>query len=829
MSKRRFNTDIFNRVIPFNGGRGKITVTFNRAQEDEPVTIQIYEEIGEDPWSGSGFTAKDFADALSDVPRSRAIDVRINSPGGMVWDGLAIKTLFDEWPAKKTASIDGMAASVASWFMMGADEIRAPKHAQMFIHPAWGMAVGFADDMRKLANDLDKSTQQIGGIYSRKTGMSLTECLDLMKAETLMTAEEAHELGFIDKITEEQPLSNFSETQIANMKSKLAILNSLSASPGGANHQQNQNKDTDMDRKAMIALLNKWGVKHDANATDEQLNLLVEQGKPKATNAIKYKNGKDGDHDDDCDCDSCMKKNKLQPATAAAVNASIDANRLETILNRLDAAQARLDAAEAREAESKKNSVLTWVTGLIESGRLPANQLNEVRDLAVAAPDLEKFKGVFDKLPERAPGHDPLPADLITEGELSSIEGLNRAIDVLGAPARHLSKNRIQPDIQDRVTIGRNAKETGRIINSLKKFDASGNLTGPLVDMWNAWASGSISSPRNANTMSADLLRQVILSEIMRAFKRQFTSLNFFAHTYQNVPLEGNDFVKVPYYPLDTTASTEFTYSAGYVVTPNAQTLAKSILVGGVGSGVATSGSGRKYKGLQFSAYEIRRQPWLNISQLTVMAGEQLAIDVRADIIGTQITKANFGNAIWTGVAGGFDHTVVTQYLQNAAIKAFWPETMRNAVIAPDYYTSLAADPAITPFLAIGTTELLRQGVIGGLYSFQNILYDALVPVSTFIRGGDGASTPGNDPNLCGYICYPSAVLVATAPIMPPPGVLKKLVSYEQVTDDQTGLSITYQYFGLELNNVDNEIIECTYGSGLGEVAALKRLTSSGT
>ncbi len=63
---------------------------------------------------------------------------------------------------------------------------------------------------------------------------------------------------------------------------------------------------------------------------------------------------------------------------------------------------------------------------------------------------------------------------------------------------------------------------------------------------------------------------------------------------------------------------------------------------------------------------------------------------------------------------------------------------------------------------------------------------------------------------------------------MPPPGVLKKLVAYEQITDDQTGLSFTYQFFGDEVRNRDNEIIECSYGSGLGELKALFRLTSQG-
>jgi hypothetical protein len=275
-------------------------------------------------------------------------------------------------------------------------------------------------------------------------------------------------------------------------------------------------------------------------------------------------------------------------------------------------------------------------------------------------------------------------------------------------------------------------------------------------------------------------------------------------------------------------ASTEFTYATGYVVAPNAQTLNKQIYVGGKGDGVATPGSGRKYKALQFSAYEIRRQPWLDVQKLSVMAGEQLAIDVRGDIFAANINAANFAQAIWTGAANGFDHTVVGNVLLQAAIAAFWPLRGRNVVLAPSYYTNLAIDPAITPLLAIGTTDVLREGIVGGLYGFENIIHDPKIPVANYIRGGDGAVTAGTDPNLAGFMAWPSAVLIATAPIMPPPGVLKKLVAYEQITDDQTGLAFTYQFFGNELANVDNEIIECTYGSGVGELAALFRLTSAG-
>jgi hypothetical protein len=210
------------------------------------------------------------------------------------------------------------------------------------------------------------------------------------------------------------------------------------------------------------------------------------------------------------------------------------------------------------------------------------------------------------------------------------------------------------------------------------------------------------------------------------------------------------------------------------------------------------------------------------------MAAEQLAIDVRADIMGSKISAANFGNAIWTGAAGGFDHTVVTQYLLNAAIKAFWPIGMRFGILATDYYTTLLADPNLSRFLEAGNGDALRQATVGRLYGFQDITVDPLIPIANYIRGGDGNVIAGADPNSIGFIAYPSAILIATAPIMPGPGVMRKLVSYEQVTDDQTGLTISYKYFGLELNDVDNEIIECTYGSDLGEVAALKRLTSAG-
>src|SRR6185312_3446459 len=212
---------------------------------------------------------------------------------------------------------------------------------------------------------------------------------------------------------------------------------------------------------------------------------------------------------------------------------------------------------------------------------------------------------------------------------------------------------------------------------------------------------------------------------------------------YKDVALQGTDKVEVPYYPLDTTASTEFVQANGYVMGANAQTSNKEVVVGGIGNNVASSGSGRKYKPLQFSAYEIARQPWLNIAQLIILAGEQLAIDVRADILGTHIKQANFGNAIWVGAAGGFDKSAFTNFLLNAAIKAFWPHAGRNCGLTPDFYTALLGDPRLQRVNEAGDDSALREGIIGRLLSFNSVNYDALLPVANFIRGGDGAVTNG--------------------------------------------------------------------------------------
>lgn len=821
-----------NRTVNFQKGGGKINVIFDKAG-DTPVEVMIYGDIGDDPFNGtSGFTAQNFLDAIKDIPQNRPLDIRINSAGGDVRDGLAIKTRLDEWKGKKTASIDGMAASVASWLPMAVDEIRAPKHAQMFIHDAWGLCLGNPEEMRGQADELDKTSDQIADIYATKTGRPRSEMRDLMKKGTLFTAEEANKMGLIDRLTDDEPVSNFSETQIRNIRSRLTILNSLKTAKSG----QQTNTKIEMNRQQKIALLNKWGVSVSKGATDDFVNKMYDGIKSTLPqNAVKYKSGDAGEHAGDCSCSDCsMSKNAPEPDVEEPdADAGDGAPGTEGTMFTAATANKQLKAFETRMNKLRTGELQKQFDKFVEVGRMGANEVKDWLKEAVDATDGDDGTNpVVNRLDKVLPkaveiGTAPLNIEV---GEPTDAAGLDKAVEHLMKQSNYYSRNArngTKPEsLHDRMMVGQNSKQVARLINKLKKYDKDGHLTGPIRDMWDRFEM----SPRNANVMSAQLLRQVILSEVMRAFRRAFTPLTYFAHNFGNIPLEGTDHVEVPYYPLATTASTEFTYANGYLVNTNGQTLSKDIFVGGQGTGVATPGSGRKYQALQFTAYEIRRQPWLDIQKLSVMAGEQLALDVRADIIGTQICAANFGNAIWTGGPGGFDHTVIGGVLMLAANNAFWPKRGRNVVVGTSYHANATLDPAFYAYLYAGPSgaDVLEDGNIKNKYRFDNITEDAILPIPNYIQGGSGNLVAGLDPYLAGYMSWPSAVLIATAPIMPPPGVLKKLVAYEQITDDQTNLAFTYQFWGDESHNRDNEIIECTYGSGLGELKALFRLTSQG-
>ena len=182
---------------PFNRKKAEISVK----QSEKEAEILIYDEIG-----FFGIQAKDFVESL-DALEVETLHVRINSPGGSVWDGMAIYNALKRYDGLVMTHVDGVALSAASFIALAGDEVVMGEGAFLMIHDPWSIVVGTAEDMRKEAQVLDKHAGAIAAIYAGKTGMELDEVNKLMAEETWMTPDEAIELGFADRKEEASKIS----------------------------------------------------------------------------------------------------------------------------------------------------------------------------------------------------------------------------------------------------------------------------------------------------------------------------------------------------------------------------------------------------------------------------------------------------------------------------------------------------------------------------------------------------------------------------------------------------------------------------------------------
>tara|TARA_R100001530_G_scaffold133847_2_gene107823 strand:+ start:902 stop:2020 length:1119 start_codon:yes stop_codon:yes gene_type:complete len=165
---------------------------------DETPELFIYDEIGESFW-GEGVTAKNLVGYLNDLKSASKINVRINSPGGSVFDGNAIHNALVNHPADIHVHVDGMALSAASVIAMAGDTITMAENSMMMIHDPWAFVQGSADDMDAMSDVLGKIKRGIVESYHDKTGLGKRKVAAMMTDETWMTANEAVELGFADE------------------------------------------------------------------------------------------------------------------------------------------------------------------------------------------------------------------------------------------------------------------------------------------------------------------------------------------------------------------------------------------------------------------------------------------------------------------------------------------------------------------------------------------------------------------------------------------------------------------------------------------------------
>jgi ATP-dependent protease ClpP protease subunit len=154
--------------------------------------ILIYSDIG--PW---GFSAQEFA---AKIPETGNVTVRVNSPGGDVFDGITISNRL--WNRSSTVYIDGLAASSASIIAAGGRHVVAGEGAMLMIHEPWARVDGNAEEMAQEAAVLNKVGDQLAGIYARKAGGTVAEWRKRMAKETWLSASEAKELGLVDEISQ---------------------------------------------------------------------------------------------------------------------------------------------------------------------------------------------------------------------------------------------------------------------------------------------------------------------------------------------------------------------------------------------------------------------------------------------------------------------------------------------------------------------------------------------------------------------------------------------------------------------------------------------------
>lgn len=180
--------------------------------------LYIYGDIVSYQWDDSDTTAQSFKDNLKALGDIKTLNVYINSPGGSVFQGQAIHSILKRHEARVNVHVDGVAASIASVIAMAGDSVYMPKNAMMMIHNPWSIAMGNAQDFRKMADDLDKIKESLIEAYLSKTGDSMNreQLMEIMDAETWLTAQECLDYGLCDEITEAKEIAASANAELFN-------------------------------------------------------------------------------------------------------------------------------------------------------------------------------------------------------------------------------------------------------------------------------------------------------------------------------------------------------------------------------------------------------------------------------------------------------------------------------------------------------------------------------------------------------------------------------------------------------------------------------------
>ena len=169
------------------------------AAQDGDNVINILDPIGEDYWTGEGVTAKRISAALRSIG-DRDVVVRINSPGGDMFEGLAIYSMLREHKGSVIVQVLGVAASAASIIAMAGDKVEVARAGFLMIHNAWVLAAGNKNDMRAVADYLEPFDAVMAEVYAAHTGDSVEAMAKMMDDETWIGGTDAVKMGFASSL-----------------------------------------------------------------------------------------------------------------------------------------------------------------------------------------------------------------------------------------------------------------------------------------------------------------------------------------------------------------------------------------------------------------------------------------------------------------------------------------------------------------------------------------------------------------------------------------------------------------------------------------------------
>ena len=193
-----------------------------RAARDGDNSISIFDVIGADYW-GDGVTASRIAGALRSL-NGADVTVNINSPGGDMFEGLAIYNLLREYEGRVTVKVLGLAASAASVIAMAGDDVQIGRGAFLMIHNCWVYAMGNRHDLAQIAADMEPFDKAMSDIYQARSGLDADTVDAMMDGETYIGGREAVEKGFADSLLSADEIADDDDSPAAALRKIDALL-----------------------------------------------------------------------------------------------------------------------------------------------------------------------------------------------------------------------------------------------------------------------------------------------------------------------------------------------------------------------------------------------------------------------------------------------------------------------------------------------------------------------------------------------------------------------------------------------------------------------------